>query len=186
MSEVRRIFISEKTGNIKELKNLFKIYDNFIVKQLSDKHLEIEVSEFFDLNEFHNIREMAIEELFIDFTAFVSPLKFDFNVNEILDTLSELNPGVYPIEKFIQEIVLMNKTKLKQSLKNFYYSFVNQETIKTVIGFIEANMNASSASKKLFMHRNTLNYRLDHFIDKTEINIREFSGAMAVYLLFRR
>ncbi|MCK4551507.1 MAG: helix-turn-helix domain-containing protein [Tenericutes bacterium] len=47
-------------------------------------------------------------------------------------------------------------------------------------------MNASKTAKTLYMHRNTLNYRLDNFINKTEIDVRKFKGAIAIYLLFKR
>ena len=111
MNDLRRIYVSERTGHIKELKNFFRIYDNFSVGKIGEKSLEIAVSESFDMNDFQNMREMTIEELYIDFTAFVAPLKFDFNVEDILEILPELNPGVYAIEELIPEIVLLNKTK---------------------------------------------------------------------------
>ncbi len=186
MDEVRKIYVSVKTGDIRELRNFFEIYDNISVANIGEKCLGISVSESFDLNDLQNMREIAIEEFYVDFTAFVSPRGFDTFVTGILEILPELNPGVYKIENLIPEIIILNKTKLKLNLKNFYYTLTNQETINTVLGFIDSNMNASGASKKLYMHRNTLNYRLDHFVEKTEINIREFAGAMAIYLLFRR
>ncbi len=46
-------------------------------------------------------------------------------------------------------------------------------------------MNSSSTSKKLYMHRNTLNYRIDNFIEATKINVKTFKGANAVYLLYK-
>ncbi|PYZ94093.1 hypothetical protein CR194_00695 [Salipaludibacillus keqinensis] len=54
------------------------------------------------------------------------------------------------------------------------------ESVKT---YLECNMNASLAAKKLYMHRNTLQYRVDKFIEKTSIDIKQFPNAVAVYLM---
>ncbi len=186
MSYLRKIYLCLKTGDLDDVENFFKIYDNYVTERLSDRCLKVEVHDNFDYSEFVNAREILIEELFIDFVAFVSPINFDYNINLILETLPDLSPGIYAMADFIFEITILNKKNLMQSIKNYYYNLLNHETINTVLGFIEQNMNASSAAKKMFMHRNTLNYRLDHFIEKTEINVKQFKEAMAVYILFNR
>ncbi|MED1470295.1 PucR family transcriptional regulator [Bacillus salipaludis] len=52
-------------------------------------------------------------------------------------------------------------------------------TIKT---FLENNLNASLTAKKLYIHRNTLQYRIDKFIEKTGIQLKDFFGAFTVFL----
>jgi len=59
---------------------------------------------------------------------------------------------------------------------------VDYELLKTVRVFLECNSNATLASKELFMHRNSLQYRVDKFIEKTNINIKQFRGALLTYL----
>ena len=186
MNQIREIYLHVKTGEPNDLISFFSIYENVTLKILGNNNIEISADEDFKTEDFISAREMIIEELYLDFIAFIKPFDFEFNIDKILDVLPELNPGIYSIESLIPEIVILNKNELKQSLRNYYYNLVNHETINTVMGFIDANMNASSASKKMYMHRNTLNYRLDHFIEKTEINVRNFNGALSVYLLFRR
>lgn len=56
------------------------------------------------------------------------------------------------------------------------------DMLGTIRVFIENNMNITSTAKALYIHRNTLQYRLDKFIEKTGINIKTFSGAFTVYL----
>ncbi|MFC3039536.1 PucR family transcriptional regulator [Virgibacillus xinjiangensis] len=58
----------------------------------------------------------------------------------------------------------------------------DEEMLSTVRIFIESNMNVSVAAKQLFMHRNSLQYRLDKFISRTGIDIRQFHQAVSVYL----
>jgi len=71
-------------------------------------------------------------------------------------------------------------------LRSYYYNLVGIDNINTVLGFIENNFNASKTSKNLYLHRNTLNYRLEHFALKTEMDIKKFQTALAIYLLFKR
>lgn len=58
---------------------------------------------------------------------------------------------------------------------------VDHELFKTIKVFIECNSNATVAAKKLFIHRNSLQYRIDKFIEKTGVNVKEFQGAMIAY-----
>lgn len=48
--------------------------------------------------------------------------------------------------------------------------------------FLDSNLNVSVTAKKLYMHRNSLQYRLDRFKDRTGIDIRDFHQALTVYL----
>ncbi|MGL4521403.1 MAG: PucR family transcriptional regulator [Bacilli bacterium] len=58
----------------------------------------------------------------------------------------------------------------------------DEEIQKTIVAFFQANLNVSVAAKSLYIHRNSLNYRLDRFQEKTGINIRTFEGATTVQL----
>lgn len=54
--------------------------------------------------------------------------------------------------------------------------------LHTVRTFFEQGLNASTTAKALHLHRNTLLYRLAKFQELTGINIRQFDGALAVYM----
>ncbi|WP_284139510.1 MULTISPECIES: helix-turn-helix domain-containing protein [unclassified Virgibacillus] len=55
------------------------------------------------------------------------------------------------------------------------------ELLQTVEMFIACNLNLSVTAKRLYMHRNSLQYRIDKFIDKTGFDIRDFRQAVTVY-----
>ena len=59
----------------------------------------------------------------------------------------------------------------------------SDELLDTVKIYIECGSNASLAAKKLYMHRNGLQYRIDRFIEKTDLDIRTFQGSLAAYLI---
>ncbi|WP_461200739.1 PucR family transcriptional regulator [Anoxybacillus sp. TBDG-1] len=56
------------------------------------------------------------------------------------------------------------------------------DMLRTMKTFFECNLNVSLAAKKLHMHRNSLQYRIDKFIEKTGIDMKQFKGALTVYL----
>lgn len=57
----------------------------------------------------------------------------------------------------------------------------DKELLTTVQVFIENNMNASATAKKLYIHRNTLQYRLEKFTEKTGIDLKNFHAVFTVY-----
>jgi sugar diacid utilization regulator len=57
-----------------------------------------------------------------------------------------------------------------------------EDILRTLQTFIRCNLNITLTSKELYMHRNSLQYRLDKFYEKTGIEIREFDQAITVYL----
>ncbi|MFJ7728013.1 PucR family transcriptional regulator [Neobacillus sp. NPDC097160] len=56
------------------------------------------------------------------------------------------------------------------------------EMFSTIKVFLENNSNASMTAKKLYIHRNTLQYRIDKFTEKTGIGLKDFYGAFTVFL----
>ena len=55
---------------------------------------------------------------------------------------------------------------------------LDSETIYTIQKFFENNLNVSETSRKLFVHRNTLVYRLDKIKKLTGLDLREFDDAI--------
>lgn len=56
------------------------------------------------------------------------------------------------------------------------------EMFTTIKTYLENNLNASLTAKKLYIHRNTLQYRIDKFVEKTGIGLKDFYGAFTVFL----
>ena len=55
---------------------------------------------------------------------------------------------------------------------------LDQETLFTIQKFFENNLNVSETSRKLFVHRNTLVYRLEKIKKITGLDLREFDDAI--------
>ena len=54
----------------------------------------------------------------------------------------------------------------------------DDETIETINKFFENNLNVSETSRQLFIHRNTLVYRLDKLQKSTGLDLRSFEDAI--------
>ncbi len=55
---------------------------------------------------------------------------------------------------------------------------LDRETLQTIQCFFENNLNVSETSRKLFVHRNTLVYRLEKIKKMTGLDLREFDDAI--------
>ena len=55
---------------------------------------------------------------------------------------------------------------------------LDYETLTTIQAFFENNLNVSETSRKLFVHRNTLVYRLEKIRKLTGLDLREFDHAI--------
>ena len=58
----------------------------------------------------------------------------------------------------------------------------DDEMMKTVKTYILCGQNATLAAKELYVHRNSLQYRIDKFIERTGLDVRTFHDAMIAYL----
>lgn len=61
--------------------------------------------------------------------------------------------------------------------------FNDEEMLNTAEEFLENSLNTSETSRKLYLHRNTLIYRLDKIEKATGLNIRKFSDAITFRLI---
>ena len=57
---------------------------------------------------------------------------------------------------------------------------LDHETLMTIQCFFENNLNVSETSRKLFVHRNTLVYRLEKIRKLTGLDLREFDNAITL------
>lgn len=77
---------------------------------------------------------------------------------------------------------------LSEIFKKSSIDSLDQETLFTINKFFENNLNVSETSRKLFVHRNTLVYRLEKIKKLTGLDLREFDHAIVfkVALMVRK
>lgn len=104
--------------------------------------------------------------------------------------LFELNAGVatYKDYVFVKMLEDLPRYKLEEFLSvlsepDTKTVFSDPEMIETATEFLKANLNVSEASRNLYMHRNTLMYRLDKIERATGLDLRKFQDAMTFRIM---
>jgi carbohydrate diacid regulator len=74
--------------------------------------------------------------------------------------------------------ITMCEMFLSEVFKKNSIDSLDQETLITIQKFFENSLNVSETSRKLFVHRNTLVYRLEKIKKLTGLDLREFDHAI--------
>ena len=99
--------------------------------------------------------------------------KIFFDERDII-AYSELGIGrlIYQLPTTVCEMFL------REVFKQGSIESLDQETLFTIQRFFENNLNVSETSRGLFVHRNTLVYRLEKIKKLTGLDLREFDDAI--------
>ena len=107
-----------------------------------------------------------------------------FDTEKSISNYEKLGIGrlIYQLPTTLCEIFLSEVFK-KNSIDS-----LDQETLFTINKFFENNLNVSETSRKLFVHRNTLVYRLEKIKKLTGLDLRQFDHAIVfkVALMVRK
>ena len=101
----------------------------------------------------------------------------------IEETITCLNPGFYTLERYLYEVTL-DDPEYRKHVSIELEKLLDKEMIDTLLKYATYEMNASKASKKLYIHRNTLQYRFSIFHDKTGLDPRNFHTIALIYACF--
>lgn len=87
--------------------------------------------------------------------------------------------------KLLEDLPKFKLNEYLESLLDYVDSniFEDMEMIGTAEEFLDNNLNISETSRKLFLHRNTLTYRLDKIANETGLDVRKFSDAVTFRLI---
>ncbi|AFC27151.1 YxkF [Paenibacillus mucilaginosus 3016] len=89
-------------------------------------------------------------------------------------------PWELQLEKLVHLVPEAEKASfLERVLKRLDVAF-DPETMTTLEQFFQLDCNVSETAKKLYIHRNTLLYRLDKFKQETGLDVRTFNNAVLV------
>ncbi len=124
----------------------------------------------------------AIADLTVSFTQAISAYRMYSIINPKGDIHSYKD---YLLIKMLEDLP---KYKLNENLELLMDTdakeiFNDEEMLNTAEEFLESSLNTSETSRKLYLHRNTLIYRLDKIEKATGLNIRKFSDAITFRLI---
>lgn len=97
--------------------------------------------------------------------------------------------SIYVYSRLILERFLM---ELPQDISSYYHSLLfnrknqrlfNEEMLYTIDMFFKKDLNLSDTARQLYIHRNTLVYRLDKVQKQTGLDLRSFTDAVTFKIL---
>ena len=93
----------------------------------------------------------------------------------------------YPNEVIMKEIGYDNYSSYGELMDLFRPAYNEKPIYETGVAYLACGLDASLAAKSLFLHRNTFNYRLNQFKEKTGVDLRDFHNAQlfSIYLSLR-
>ena len=91
----------------------------------------------------------------------------------------------FVLVKMVEELSSYKQEEYRSELMDVLAQevFEDEELLSTAEEFLLSDLNVSETSRNLYMHRNTLSYRLDKIEKSTGLNIRHFSDAVSFRVL---
>lgn len=191
-------YISVEGSRYEAVNIISQLYDNNVFVSLYGDNIII-IGAFQDIEEHaKSIKDSIVSDLYCDcYVSYGNPtfdikgIKKAYNAAKESRILIEkfrmkediLNYENILFEKIVYNIHLDLKEKLYSTFKDNFDKFDN-EIILTIEKFISCDLNISNTAKKLYIHRNTLIYRLDKIKKETGFDIRNFKEATVFIIAF--
>ena len=93
------------------------------------------------------------------------------------------NQAVFPTDVLMKEMSFADYTSIP--LLSSCFSHLDHELLLTAGTYLRCGLDASLSAKELFIHRNTFNYRLNSFIEETNLDIRDYHNALLLEIYFQ-
>lgn len=97
-----------------------------------------------------------------------------FTSNKLVANYEELGMG----RLICQLPISLCELFVDEVLKGMPISDIDTEMLTTIDKFFDNNLNVSETSRQLYIHRNTLVYRLDKLLKSTGLDLRNFDDAI--------
>ena len=98
---------------------------------------------------------------------------------------TQFSPKIIPLEEIVACLTKSQRERLISGydMKNFARIFEHGDLMLTVDSFFKNGMNVSQTARQLYMHRNTLIYRLNKIQKTCGIDLRNFEMAVTFQIL---
>ena len=182
---VRNIFPSKT----KDFVTAVDEYSIILVKELKEKESMEEIEKIAKMIE-ETLSAESLGKVYISIGTVVSDLKdvsrsykeakMALEVGKIFEADKFIvNYEKLGIGRLIYQLPLpLCKMYIKEVLHGLTMDDFDEETLVTVNKFFENNLNVSETSRQLYIHRNTLVYRLDKLQKMTGLDLRNFDDAI--------
>ena len=204
--EAKRVVYLVRLANLSE-NNVIDVLQGLFPDKKRDFVIRIDDHDMVVIKEFDDDasaeKSMQIAQTIFDTLSAEEMVSISVGVSTVVDTIQELGQAyresrialevgkVFDTEKSVisydnlgigrliyQLPTTLCELFLNEVFKKESINVLDSETIYTIQKFFENNLNVSETSRKLFVHRNTLVYRLDKIKKLTGLDLREFDDAI--------
>ncbi|WP_226676921.1 PucR family transcriptional regulator [Rossellomorea aquimaris] len=166
------VFHADRRGLIIEEKSEWVLDEEQLLSISHVIEADFFISPSFYIGQFHELNE--------GFPAFFSHERELFSFSKTIQKQEFIQTSVTVLPEFV--LHHLPQEWEEHLFKKVVDTFMeDSELIHTVKVFLENQSNISQTAKKLFMHRNSVQYRIDKFIEKTNIDIKSFQGGILAY-----
>ena len=152
-----------KTPDSKEIARIAKLIDTTLTEELQLEHV---------------IGVGAVANQLKDVARSFKEAQIAVDIGRVFDEdLTVMNFENLGIGRLIYQLpTTLCEMFLSEVFKKGSIESLDEETLFTIQKFFENNLNVSETSRKLFVHRNTLVYRLEKIKKITGLDLREFDN----------
>jgi hypothetical protein len=173
---------------IVKIKSSYKDTITLLLKELIGFNIEVIEKDdyllykydFFNIDDIKAlILSFASEQMINIFCFSTITSNPDLELELCLNLFNKYNNGFYSIkELLINDLSSFNKKEVLDLILNS--TGINEDFIKE---YVKYDLNISKASKEMFIHRNTMNYKLDKLKELSGFDLRSFNDAYILYSL---
>lgn len=94
-------------------------------------------------------------------------------VSNISDLIIDI-ATIAPLELYTNKRIFLNKINSDEQYQ------------KLIFSLLKNNLNVTKTAKDVYMHRNTINNKIETIKEETGLNVQNFYDAMAIYILMKK
>lgn len=194
------LFLVNVDGSRYEALNIIKqLYDEQDVLSMLYGDNIIVIGNFEEVSEHaRSIKESIVSDLYCRcYVSFADVIYSGEGIKKAYEDAKEcmvlgrkfdIKGEIFDYNKMLfEKVVYSINPKVKKELLDAFkekFNLFDSEMVNTIEEFVNCGLNISDASRKLYIHRNTLIYRLDKIHKDTGYDIREFKQATVFIIAF--
>lgn len=147
----------------------------------TENYIYLEIYDFEDsFSKITTVSDIINNDFNAMFTILIVP-KFDDFMIELLDSIN--GSGVFNTYQVLNSLLIKNKLTINE-IPN-YLENIDKELLKVFVIYYETGMNICLTARLLYLHRNTLNYKLNKLSEDLDMDVRDNLIANFIYLLIK-
>lgn len=185
-TSVKFIIIKKQDFDVNTIESIFLgLLDNIKIIDVTNAYLIIYTNkEYVEFRDFYNSISFDLGYSFNFFEGIKLKTKKIGYLNELV---ALYNKYIYSKQNdyySIRDIILKCNDEELELVSDIIYEKEDLNDFKKFAsGLFECDLNVSKASKVLYMHRNTINNKIDNFKNETGLRLSRFNDAVVVYRL---